>query len=227
MGEHGHFKVATFNVHGWTDGRNEDNLERVAALVRAHDPDVLCLQECRRGGIPSFFKKLLPNHFPWWLKNHSCAIFSKFEMAQTFAEESQLHHRTESKRLEQLEFIYTQRKHLFEQLEYQIWCGDFNALTFGDYNQEELECITQTRAKNSWELPVEELTQRVNNLGLVDSWAVMSSPPPLKTCRFDTRIDYIFISPTLMADMEIKTVEHIDKDTSDHNMVLAELVLRS
>ena len=43
----------------------------------------------------------------------------------------------------------------------QIWTGDFNALTKGDYAEDEWERITNVRKKNQWESPKTDLTKKV------------------------------------------------------------------
>ena len=43
----------------------------------------------------------------------------------------------------------------------------------------------------------------------------------MKTCRFDTRIDYIFANNKWLKTWSIKQLETVDDDASDHNMVIA------
>ena len=37
-------KICTYNVHMWTDVRDEPNIDRVANLISEIEPDLLCLQ---------------------------------------------------------------------------------------------------------------------------------------------------------------------------------------
>ena len=37
-------KICTYNVHMWTDARDEPNIFRVANLISEIEPDLLCLQ---------------------------------------------------------------------------------------------------------------------------------------------------------------------------------------
>ena len=50
---------------------------------------------------------------------------------------------------------------LFKQNCYQIWTGDFNALTKTDYDETTWEEIARIRAKNRWESPQTTLTTEV------------------------------------------------------------------
>lgn len=66
----------------------------------------------------------------------------------------------------------------------------------------------------------------------MDTWVEAGSRPPVKTCRFNTRIDYIYATGHLLGDcketttsskLRIKSVRHIPDQASDHNMVIAEM----
>ena len=52
---------------------------------------------------------------------------------------------------------------LFQSGSHQIWTGDFNALTKEDYSDEEWEDIARVRARNLWERPHTELTDKVTS----------------------------------------------------------------
>ena len=56
---------------------------------------------------------------------------------------------------------------------------------------------------------------------MLDCWELSGKPVPVKTCRFDTRIDYIYISPTFLNKWKLETVQTIDDKASDHNMVIS------
>lgn len=43
----------------------------------------------------------------------------------------------------------------------------------------------------------------------------------MKTCRFDTHIDYVYANNKLLSKYNLEEVVHIDDDASDHNMVKA------
>ena len=59
-------------------------------------------------------------------------------------------------------------------------------------------------------------------MGFVDTWELKGRPAPIKTCRFDTRIDYIFASPGFVNRFKPVSIQHVDDRASDHNMVIAE-----
>ena len=52
-----------------------------------------------------------------------------------------------------------------------------------------------------------------------DTWKLKPSLP-IKTCRFDTRIDYIFANNNLLSKYEVQKVLHVDNTASNHNMVM-------
>mmetsp|Transcript_37749 Transcript_37749/g.82245 ORF Transcript_37749/g.82245 Transcript_37749/m.82245 type:complete len:293 (+) Transcript_37749:276-1154(+) len=119
-----------------------------------------------------------------------------------------------------------------------LWLGDFNALTESDYSHQEWRDITQVRSRNHWELPVTYLTSNMvashkekdavwQGLGLTD--AFQAAPRdcrkgPLSTCRFGTRIDYVYFQSEKFNGhgWQIVAIEHRDsKKCSDHNLVVA------
>ena len=73
-----------------------------------------------------------------------------------------LDHRWESSRLSEIKVIRTALKDVFDKEQAQVWTGDFNALTKKDYTKEEWTQVTDIRAKNNWELPKTDLTDKVN-----------------------------------------------------------------
>ena len=59
---------------------------------------------------------------------------------------------------------------------------------------------------------------------MMDCWELVDEDNkigPVKTCRFDTRIDYIFANNKWLKTWSIKQLETVDDDASDHNMVIA------
>ena len=61
----------------------------------------------------------------------------------------------------------------------------------------------------------------MKSYGFSDCWEIAGCPWPIKTCRFDTRIDYIYANEAFLKDWALQEVKHIDDNASDHNMVLA------
>ncbi len=110
---------------------------------------------------------------------------------------------------------------IFKENDCHIWTGDFNALTREEYSEEAWDKITRIRAQNSWELPRTDVTTRMKSIGFKDTWELAGRPPPIKTCRFDTRIDYIYANDKFLELFTVEKVIVVDDDASDHNMVIA------
>lgn len=58
-------RVVTANIHAWRDSEHDDNLERLCALLRSIQPDVLCLNEVLHPFEPP------PPSDPYWEAVHS------------------------------------------------------------------------------------------------------------------------------------------------------------
>lgn len=246
-------KLATFNVHCWADARHVDNVDRVVELVQKYDPDILCLQECTKAEVSRFIQKLPENYVCSHIFSCSCHIFGKFQIEQDakhtnlkkqgarfvtgkitlpflqdpiYITNVHLDHRKEPKRLEQLEFIRKNVLNTITDSNYHLMCGDFNALTKEDYSVEEFEQVTLVRSRNSWETPKMDLTKKVKELEFTDAWEKAGKPRPLKTCRFNTRIDYVYLTKPLEERLKKLDVCHVDDSASDHNMVVANLIFK-
>ena len=130
-----------------------------------------------------------------------------------------LNHVSEPRRLIEINALHDHLKDIFEEGHCQIWTGDFNALTQEDYSHDELARVTLVRQRNSWELPKYELTDKVKAFGFKDTWQLAGCPKPIKTCRFDTHIDYVYANDKLLSHYNVHQVAHVDDSASDHNMV--------
>lgn len=65
---------------------------------------------------------------------------------------------------------------------------------------------------------------QVKEFGMTDCWQLNEKNTnigPVKTCRFDTRIDYVFANEEWLKMWSLKKVETVDNKASDHNMVIA------
>ena len=105
--------------------------------------------------------------------------------------------------------------------------GDMNSLTRDDYSEEYLtKNIVEVREKNYWEKPCFDLTQLITKQWSYED-AFKKLNPQLKdrqvvTCRFDTRIDYIYLRPRIDDSWILKECSIIDtNNATDHNGVLA------
>ena len=60
---------------------------------------------------------------------------------------------------------------------------------------------------------------QVKSFGFQDSWHLGGCPKPIKTCRFDTHIDYVYANEKLLSNYRVQEVLHVDDRASDHNLV--------
>lgn len=99
-----------------------------------------------------------------------------------------LDHKDEKARLDQL----LKLEKVLPKLSPHIILGDFNSLTLEDYSPEKLAEIAKSRKDTFWEPPKNTVTTKINKMGYVD---VLGEIPGgiFPTCRFDTRIDYIYL----------------------------------
>lgn len=124
--------------------------------------------------------------------------------------------------------------------------GDFNALTRADYSDAAWASIAAVRKKSTWEVPTSELTDRLVSkagassqkrtkggkkcFGFVDAWrAAAERSGPLGTSRFDTRIDYIYVTKAASEKLRVVSCDHVAciPSPSDHNAVLGSFQLGS
>ena len=101
--------------------------------------------------------------------------------------------------------------------------GDFNSLTRDDYVQKKWNDIIKVRKYAKWEYPVSELTTIItNNWELTDIRKIASNIlGPLGTCRFDSRIDYIYVNKMFIRLWENYKIIHTVTMpiATDHNLV--------
>eukprot|EP00088_Acartia_fossae_P012240 TRINITY_DN16303_c0_g1_i2.p1 TRINITY_DN16303_c0_g1~~TRINITY_DN16303_c0_g1_i2.p1 ORF type:complete len:272 (-),score=48.52 TRINITY_DN16303_c0_g1_i2:47-793(-) len=236
-------KIMTYNVHVWYDDNGQFKLQEMIDLCNEVKPDVLCLQEITKGGLNEFVKQ---TGFERVVKYHGCAILSNLDIEQVPLEhrnyyprfvsvrvpvsENQhfyvtclhLDYKVETSRIKELEQI---KKHLgtLDPNAAQVWAGDFNALCFDDYSEDELKEITSVRKKNRWEMPRNDVTSTMTGkYGFQCSWSLAGKPAPFSTCRFDTHIDYIYTNSEFRKIFKVKSVIHHASKASDHAPVIAE-----
>lgn len=113
----------------------------------------------------------------------------------------------------------------------EVWAGDFNALTRMDYTAKGWAALAAARAKSKWELPVHAVTDAMKKAAFVDTWreAPNTRKGRLQTCRFPTRIDYIYCTPAVgEAGYILESSACIDvRGVSDHNLVVSTFMMRS
>eukprot|EP01122_Echinamoeba_exundans_P004132 TRINITY_DN14147_c0_g1_i1.p1 TRINITY_DN14147_c0_g1~~TRINITY_DN14147_c0_g1_i1.p1 ORF type:complete len:276 (-),score=17.55 TRINITY_DN14147_c0_g1_i1:546-1373(-) len=172
-----------------------------------------------------------PENSVYWSEGRSAVRTSIFWPSQPQNEDStdgvrfdvyctHLDHRTEETRLEQLEALLNKvdfsTPHMI--------CGDFNALCETDYSQEYLAQIAKVRARGRWEEPRFDVVKRMLSLRYID--ALDRLRPDLKdreksTCRFGTRIDYVWVSPSLAEkiDWARSSASLVGGKISDHQAI--------
>jgi endonuclease/exonuclease/phosphatase family metal-dependent hydrolase len=132
-----------------------------------------------------------------------------------------LDHMNEDDRIDQL-YQFNPSKHNID-----ILMGDMNALTRDDYSDVYYQnSVLGIREESRWEKPRFDLTQLITNQWSFED-AFKQINPHLKdeqvvTCRFGTRIDYIYIRPRVNDDWILKECSIVDSEkATDHNIVLA------
>jgi hypothetical protein len=149
-----------------------------------------------------------------------------------------LDYRDERRRMEQLESTLEYLKSKVSAARPTLLCGDFNALS-DDMDPAHLAEVRGVRARNGWEPPMTDVTARLAAAGWTDVWRACvvagtardpDAPSPAvfgTTCRFDTRIDYVFVNDAFLSTHEIVGCEVVRSDASDHSMVVAEFRQRT
>jgi exonuclease III len=125
----------------------------------------------------------------------------------------------EDLRLEQL----NQMKQHFNKEKLEIVMGDFNAIDENDYTDEYLEVnIRRRRRRVGLEEPTSECINLMKEQGFIDIWRRVN--PELKnvsSCRYGTRIDFIWMRGELKTGWRVKSCEIVPaKDATDHELVV-------
>jgi len=142
----------------------------------------------------------------------------------------QLNFRKESKRITEMENII---RDISPELNKRkcIILGDFNSVIKQDYSRREWEQVIQVKKDTNQENPVTTLTTNIlsyHGWNLIDSRKYANKTTgPKSTCRFNTRIDYIFLNEYCRSKHRILLNEHIVAipDISDHNLVVTTLAI--
>lgn len=230
------FKIATFNVHN----PNLAMIDNIVKIIRDFEIDIIFLQEITRKPIEYLAKKLRWNYA--WLEGQyigngfvtMCNIVDKQEIpllidivtekrsALKIVVESglgkltllgtHLDHRREPTRMKQLEYLFTQ----VDTKTVDFFLGDFNSLRKEDYSNEELVRINNERRLSNWEVAHFDVVDRIMSAGFKINKYLNY------TCRFKTRIDYIFHNPKwkIKQNSIINTIKY---EVSDHQLVISTL----
>ena len=113
-----------------------------------------------------------------------------------------------------------------------ILMGDMNALTREDYSDQYYQKkVVETRETFRWEKPRFDLTKLITEeWGYRDAFRSFNSQlkdKEVSTCRYGTRIDYIYIHPRISNRCKLTRCEILDtKAATDHSIVFAELEMK-
>lgn len=204
-------KIGTFNIQ-----KLEGNIEKVSNVLSQFD--ICGLQEVPGWerlkcvtpvGYSALFDDAYPtygnglicknelftaDHFKTHILKHAPGKKTAFEVCLNFKRGGSLtvfivhlDHKDENARIKQiqtLEKILPSSPHLI--------LGDFNSLTFEDYTDEDFAKIEKSRKDSGWERPKNNVTTKMKEIGYLDVLAEVPNGISA-TCRFDTRIDYIYL----------------------------------
>lgn len=137
-----------------------------------------------------------------------------------------LDHMSEKDRIKQIEDFDPVSKNI------DILMGDMNALSKGDYTENYAEKnIIQVRQRSSWERPYFDLTKLITKYWSYQDAFKLINPDAVDeqvvTCRFHTRIDYIFLRPKQNDRWMLKECFiHDTQGATDHHAVVATFQLK-
>ena len=154
-----------------------------------------------------------------------------------------LDHRTEEHRLGQLEAVRGATALTAERrggpLAGSLLLGDLNALTRDDYTAEAWERVAAVRSENGWEPPKCAVTRALRADGWSDCWethqqqqqsaggaAAARDGSLVGTCRFDTRIDYVYADESFSRNWRLRSCAHVATTATDHKLVIVEFEAR-
>ncbi|KOO33948.1 endonuclease exonuclease phosphatase family protein [Chrysochromulina tobinii] len=244
-------RVGTLNVHRWADARNSGNFERIASLLLPLSLDIVVLQEAgpftrKPTGGPELAARLglghvrvtgdvvllsrfpLNDRMPLGRQNKRLLLVDvalpMYGSAHSNAFELlcvHLDHRTEEHRLGQLEAVRGATALTAERrggpLAGSLLLGDLNALTRDDYTAEAWERVAAVRSENGWEPPKCAVTRGA---------AAARDGSLVGTCRFDTRIDYVYADESFSRNWRLRSCAHVATTATDHKLVIVEFEAR-
>ena len=217
------FSIMSLNVHNFCNSDMEDTLQDVKSLILKYD--IIALQEVyNKEKLRKLLKDiitviiediLMTRHPIELLKNKSSdkfiSLFVLLNGIRIFVTNVHLNYIDEKIRNEEIDDIL-EKINTYTHEYPSILLGDFNALTRSDYTVKEWSDIFKVRKYGQWELPVHELTDKLNN-----EWYDCGKHKPLVTSRYNTRIDYIYTKNMKIINYNI---EETIPSISDHNLVM-------
>lgn len=241
-------RVATFNIHN----AYGDTRRAIGALIAKCEPDIVALQECSQSSADAICGHLGVGwraHIATAAWSFSNAILSHLPLERIATLELRTPHaETRSATLTRLTLpsgahihaCSTHLDHIDEDTRLAQWaqlhteippdtvvCGDFNALRQADYTPERWANVTAVRQRNNWELPRTELLELMERQGYRDA-ALLAGGSTAGTCRYHTRIDYIFLGPGLESSAGPGSYQRHParaQQLSDHDLLTVDLAL--
>ncbi len=227
---HYHYSIMTLNIHNFMNSEMQDSFLEIQSLIQSYD--IIALQEVydtkklhmiTKGYNYSYNKgNLLMTKYPIQLitdkpneKIFTSLIINLPLHQQVFVSNVHLNHVDEKIRNKEIDEILNKINKYSDEYP-SILLGDFNALTKSDYSIKEWADIYKIRKYGQWELPVHELTDKLNV-----EWYDCGKKEKHNTSRYNTRIDYIYTKHLNIISYDvIETIPLI----SDHNLVSIKFV---
>ncbi|CAF3626374.1 unnamed protein product [Rotaria sp. Silwood1] len=235
------FRLATINVHYFADpSTHENSIKRLVTILKPYNFDLIAVQEANNDEDWFKFSTLLGlNHFIYGsceedvfgngiasrypIKSYSNQQTNSdhpFVKDRIFAV-THLDHLNENDRLKQIKDFDPLKKNI------NILMSDMNSLTRDDYSNHYYEKnVFGLRKASKWEKPFFDVTQLITNQWSYTD-ALKQINPNLKdkqvaTCRYGTRIDYIYVHPRINDSWILKDCSIINtQNATDHNAVFA------
>ena len=219
------FSIMTLNVHDFKNYEMEDTYDKILNIIKNFD--IIALQEVYH---KNYLHKITKGYN--YTYNKGTIIMTKYPIQIVIdgpVEEcytsliinlpihrsilvTNVHLNYQHELIRKKELNNILEKILFLTNDYSsILLGDFNALTKKDYTPKEWSEIYKVRKNGCWELPLTSLT---DNLTL--EWLDSGSKDKKKTCRYNTRIDYIY---TKNLNILKHNIIETHPTISDHNLV--------
>lgn len=219
------FSIMTFNVHDFKNYEMEDSYDKILNTIK--DFHIIALQEVYD---KNYLHKITEGYN--YTYNKGTVIMSKYPIqividgpveecytsliihlpihTPIFVTNVHLDYQNEKTRKKELNNILEKISFLTNDYP-SILLGDFNSLTKKDYTSKEWAEIYKIRKNGCWELPLTGLTDYLNL-----EWLDPGAKDKKKTCRYNTRIDYIYTKNiNILKHDIIETLPNI----SDHNLV--------
>lgn len=218
------YSIMSLNVHDFTNTQGYNSIHDIIEIIKNFD--IIALQEVYTKD--KLFEITKGYNYTY---NNSTLIMCKFPIKNIINEKINecftsliislpnknilvnnihLNHINENIRIKELNNIYKIID--YYKIKYSsILLGDFNSLTYNDYNLKQINDITNIRNENNWEIPVYNITEFINC-----EWFDCGEKNKKATCKFNTRIDYIYTKNINVISYDIiKTMP----DFTDHNLI--------